>query len=170
MPLRHVAACFCAVTLLAGGALLLRAQPSQASRENAPGIGRDKLRAQVIKLRTEVEALRLDYQIARDGLLEDIKLQKQLKLSGELMGGFLSLGFGAPAEKSGRFNPQQKTEEDRKKEAEAAKQTEEAKKYAVQEAAAIAERENDLSRRFGLLAAKQMDLEDAERSYREQSR
>jgi hypothetical protein len=59
-----------------------------------------------------------------------------------------------------------KTEADRKKAAEEAKAADqEEKKEAAQEAAYLAEAKKELNRLYSQLAAKRLDLEDAERKY-----
>ncbi len=170
MKLRHLAAWFSGVALVGTGATLLCAQSPQPPREGPARIGRDKLRAEVIKLRTEVEMLRFDYELARDSLLEEVKLKRGLKMAGGLM----ALGTSIQAAINGepaRVAPRRESEQDRKKAAEAAKAAEQQEKKAeAEEAAFIAERKKELARRFTLLAARRLDLEDAERNYRENPR
>lgn len=174
MNLRYFVACFSAIALLGAGAMLLRAQPPQSGPKGSTPINRDKLRAQIIQLRTETEMLRLDYELARDGLVDAVKTRRGLKLAGGL------IGFGtaiqnamnqAAAPQPNGAAPQPRPEPDSKKEAESAKAAEdEEKKDAAEEAAFIAERKKELSRLFSSLAEKSLDLEDAERRYREISR
>ena len=46
---------------------------------------RAKLRADVIRLRTEVDALQLDYDIARSDFIDDLKLMKSMEMASGLM-------------------------------------------------------------------------------------
>lgn len=97
MKLRHLAAWFAGVALLGTGATLLLAQtpppprggPAPALDLPAPVVGRaerGKLRAQIIKLRTETEILRFEYEFARDSLLEDVKMHRSMQMAGQFMG------------------------------------------------------------------------------------
>jgi hypothetical protein len=83
-----------------------------------------------------------------------------------LIGAFSAIQteINRPGTKPPEVAPRQETEQDRKREAEAAKQFEKKLEEAV------ADRKKELARRFALLAAKQLDLEDAERNYRESFR
>jgi hypothetical protein len=174
MKLRHLAAWISGVALVGTGATLLCAQSPQPPREGPVRIGRDKLRAEVIKLRTEVEMLRFDYELARDGLLEELKIERGLKMAGGMIAFGTSIQAAINQEAGAeppRVAPRRETEQDRKKAAEAAKAAErEEKKAEAQEAAIIAERKKELARLFALLAEKRLDLEDAERNYRENPR
>jgi hypothetical protein len=167
MKLRHLAAWFSGMALLGTGATFLGAQTPQPLREG-PGPARidpGKLRAEVIKLRTEVETLRFDYDLARNTLLEDVKTEKALWMAGGLMGAVseIQAAIIEPGAKHPAAAPRQATEQDRKKEAEAAKAEEQFEKKLAE---AIADRKKELARKYALLAAKQLDLEDAERNYR----
>jgi hypothetical protein len=169
MTMRHCAAWFSGVALLATTATLLWAQPPQPAREGAVRGDRAKLRADVVRLRTEVEMLQFDYDVARFLLFEELKFERGLKMAG----GFLQLGSAiqsaaneAGAQPPGEA-PRQVPAEDRKKSAEAARAAElQEKKEAAEEAAALAKRKKELARVFTALAEKRLDLEDAERNYR----
>jgi hypothetical protein len=167
LKLRHLAAWFSGVALLGTGATLLWAQPPQPqpSREGPVRIDREKLRAEVIRLRTEVEMLRFDYDLARNTLLEDVKTEKALWMAGGLIGAVseIQAAIIEPGAKPPVAAPRQETEQDRKKAAEAAKAEAQFEKKLAE---AIADRKKELARKFALLAAKQLDLEDAERNYR----
>ena len=175
MKVRSLEVWLAGLALLGTGAAVLFAQPPQpaASSGAAARTGRDKVRAQVITLRTEVEMLRLDYELAREGLLEELKMSRGLKMAGGL------IGFGVKIQNAmnqGATNapataPPPESEQDRRKAADEAKAAEqEEKKQAAMEAAYVAERKQELSRLFALMEAKRLDLEDAERHYRELSR
>jgi len=155
MKRRHLAACLAALSLFGTAATLLRADPPRADRTT--------LRAEVVRLRTEVEMLRLDYEIARGDLLEDLKLRHSLKTAGGLIsfGSALQSALNQAGEEPA---PRPETDQDRKQAAAAAEREE--KKDAAEEASFIAGRKKELARLFSLLAAKQLDLEDAERLYR----
>ncbi len=173
MKFRHFAAWFSAVALLGAGVTMIRAQPPQQPREGPARVDRAKLRADITKLRTEVEMLRFDYELARNGLLDDVKTEKALKMAGGLMQ--FGMAFQSAVNDAGAAppgaSPRQKSEQDRKKAAEEAiKAEQEEKREAAEEAAAIAERKKELARLFTLLSEKRLDLEDAERTYRETSR
>jgi hypothetical protein len=168
----HLAVWLSGAALFGTGATILWAQPPQTRREAPTGIGRDELRAEVVKLQTDVEMLRLDYQFARDGLLEDLKLRRGLKMAG----GMMQLGTAiqsaineATAQPPGAI-PRREPGPDPKMAAEAEKAAAEAEKAAAEEAAFIAERKKELVRLFASLARRKLDLEDAERRYRESSR
>ena len=170
MKLRQLAAWFTGVALLGTGATLLCAQPSQPAGEARPRIDRGKLRAQVIELRTEVEMLRFDYELARDGLLEEVKIERGLKMAGGLIGSFsaIQVAINKDAAQPPGGARRQETEQDRKKATEAAKAAEqEEKKNEAELTAVIAERKKELARKFKLLSEKRLDLEDAEQKYRE---
>lgn len=159
MKRRRLTACLAALALFGTAATLLRADPPRADRT--------RLRAEVVRLRTEVEMLRFDYELARDALLEDLKLRRGLKMAG----GMISFGSALQSalNEAGQepAAPRPETDHDRKKAADAAKAAErEEKKDAAEEASFIAGRKKELARLFSLLAAKQLDLEDAERLYR----
>ncbi len=161
MKFRHLAAWFSGVILLGTAATLLHAQPPQPAR-----LDRAKLRAEVVKLRVEVEMLRFDYELAHNDLLEDLKMTKGLRMLGPMM----QLGGAIQSAMSGE-TPPRPSEKERKKAAEEAKKAEqEEKQQEAQVAAFVAERKKELSRRFGLLEEKRLDLEDAERNYRESFR
>ncbi len=83
MKIRHLAAWLSVVVLLGASATLLRAQ---APRANPAPADRAKLRAEIVKLRTEVEMLQFDYDLARVGLMDDVKMEKGLKMAGSMMG------------------------------------------------------------------------------------
>jgi hypothetical protein len=187
MKLRYLTACVSGMAVFATGASLLWAQQAQDPARQSPNrTERQKLRAEVIKLRTEVEMLRFDYDLARDGALEEIKLARGLKTAGGIMASVTTLQAaliaagsqepGAPplAKTGDRAlpvpPPPQETEQDRNKAAEAAKAAEiEEKKEAAEEAALVAKVKEILSQRYTQLSEKQLDLEDAERKYRESS-
>jgi hypothetical protein len=173
MLLRHFPAWLSGVALLGTGATLLWAQAPQPPRAAPARADRAKLRAEVVRLRTEVEMLRFDYELAREKLLEELKLRRGLKMTG----GMLALGSSIQnALNNAGSNPPgaaagQATQPDQKKDAEAVKAAElEEKKDAAEEAAFIAERKKDLTRQFGSLSERRLDLEDAERAYREAPR
>jgi hypothetical protein len=170
MKFRHLAPWFSMVALLVVGATFIRAQPPEQRREGPARIDRGKLRAEIIKLRTEVEMLRFDYELARDGLLDEVKMSRGLRMVGPLMG--LGAAIQSAVNEAGSqppgAAPRQKSQAHQKKAAEEAKAAErEEKKQEAEEAAAIAERKKELARRFALLSEKRLDLEDAERNYRE---
>jgi hypothetical protein len=158
MKWRQIAAWSVGVAVL--GTTILFAQ---SPRQDRP----DKLRAEVVRLRTEAEMLRFDYELAHDRLLEDLKTARGLRT----MGGLIGLGASLQAamnDASTGAAPRPKSEPERRQEAEAAKAAElEEKKAEAAEATFIAEQKKELARRFALLAQKQLDLEDAERKYRE---
>ncbi len=171
MNLKHRAVWFSGVAFLGAGATLLFAQPPQPAREAQARVDRTKLRVEVVRLRTEVEMLRFDYELARDGLLEEVKIERGLKMAGGMMGAFSAMQVGINekgGEPSGAAR-RQETEQDRKKAAEAAKaaEQEEKKGRIWQMTAVIAERKKELAFKFALLEEKRLDLEDAERSYRD---
>jgi hypothetical protein len=166
MKVRHLAAWFSTVALLGTGAAFIHAQPPQPPREAPPRLDRARLRDQVIKLRAEVEMLRFDYDVTREALLDDLKTRRALQLAGGMiqLGASIQNAIVESQENPPRDAPRQP---DAKKSAEDAKAVAEAgKKDAAEEAAFIAERKQELSLGAAALAAKQMDLEDAERSYR----
>lgn len=168
MDRRHLAAWSFGMALLGAGATLLWAQPPKPRGEAPPGIERGRLRAEVIRLRTEVEMLRLDYDLARDGLLEELKVERGLKMAG----GMMQVGFAIQSAIQAGQNPpadapQKPSAPDPKAEAEAA---EAEKKEQAKEAAFVAERKKELARRYAAWAEKRLDLEDAERVYREGAR
>ena len=168
MKLRHLAAWFSGVALLGTGATLLCAQPQQSPRDGPVRTDREKLRAKVIKLRTEVEMLRFDYELARDGVLEEVKLYRSLNMAAGLMSS-VSVIQQAVATPPGPA-PRQKSAQDRKEAAEADKAALQAeKKNAAELAAFVAEQKKELTRQFALLAETRLHLADAERSYRESS-
>lgn len=180
MKLRHLAAWFSGVVLLGTGATLLRAQPASGPREPRARNDRGELRAEIVRLRTEVEMLRFDDDLARDGLLEDVKAEKSLKMAGQMIGFGFALNNAinnaidesierppVVTEKPPVISPRPKSEQDWKREAEAAKAEEQEEKKL---AATIPERKKELARRFTLLSEKRLDLEDAERDCRETSR
>ncbi|WP_237722420.1 hypothetical protein [Singulisphaera acidiphila] len=184
MKLRHLAAWFSGVALLGTGATFLGAQPPQPQRVAPARTERDKLRAEIVELRTESEMLRFDYELARDIVLEERKMSRSMKMAGQLMGAVGDLQV--TINESQVEQPGLAPEQDRKKATEIAKAAEQEKRKAAQaaalenrkaveemakeEAAFIAEQKKDLTRRFALLAEKRLDLEDAERRYRENSR
>jgi hypothetical protein len=169
MRFGHLAAWFSGVALLGTGAALIRAQPPQPPREGPTRHDRAKLRAEVIKLRTEVEMLRFDYELTRDGLMEDVKTRKALKMAGGMMqlGAAIQTAINEAQTTPPGDAPRHETEQDRRKAAEEARkaQQEEAKE-AAEEAAFLAERRKELTRRAASWAEKRMDLDDAERDYR----
>ncbi len=167
MNSRHLAAWCSGVALVVIGTTFLSAQPP---REAPARNGRDNLRAEIVKLRTEVEMLRFDYELVRDRLLEDLKLERGLKMAGGMIqvGTAIQSAINQASANAPPEAPRQPTREDKRKAAEAQKAAEEAeKKEAAEEAAAIAERKKELIRLFTLLSEKRLDLEDAERSYRD---
>jgi hypothetical protein len=169
MKVRHLAAWFSAMALLGTGAAFIHAQPPQTAREAPPRLDRARLRAEVVKLRTEVEMLRFDYDVTREALLEDLKTRGALQLAGGMiqLGASIQNAIVESKENPPGEAPRQPAQPDAKKAAEDAKAVAEAgKKDAAEEAAFIAERKKELTPRAAALAAKQMDLEDAERDYR----
>ncbi len=170
MKFRHLAAWFSVVALLGLGATFIRAQPPQRPHEVPVRVNRDQLRAEIVKLRTEVEMLRFDYELARDGLKEDVKTEKALKMAGGMMQSVFAMqsAINEASAKTPGEAPRQTSEQDRRKKTEEAKKAEqEEKREEAELAAAIAERKKELARLFALWAKKQLDLEDAERNYRE---
>jgi hypothetical protein len=173
MKRRHLAVWLSGAALLGTGATILCAQPPQLRREAPPGIGRDEIRAEVVRLQTDVEMLRLDYELARDGLLEDLKLRRGLKMAGGMMqfGSAIQSAINAATTQPPGAAPRREPELDPKKAAEAEKAAAaEERKEAAEEAAFIGERKKELARLFALLARRRLDLEDAERHYRESPR
>jgi hypothetical protein len=168
MKLRHLAATTCAMALIGTGASFLLAQTPPSPQ---PGPGRPaqaRLRAEVIRFRTEVEMLRFDYELARDVLLEDLKTRRSLQMLGPMMqlGGAIQSAINAAGTNPPDEAPKKKSKEDLKKEAEEAKKAEEVqKKEEAEEAAFIVERKKKLASIFASLAEKRLDLEDAERRY-----
>lgn len=167
MQLRHLAAWLAVASLVGGGAALLRAQPAaeppgRASKEQA-----DRIRSRIIELRTDVEMLRFDYELERDELLEDLKIARGLELAGGFMafGAALQPGVNAAGDKPPGEAPPLSPEQARKEAAEKAKAAESEKQDQAKRAAFIEERKKELCRRYALLSAKRLDLEDAERSY-----
>ena len=117
--------------------------------------------------------LRFDYELERDKLLEELKISRGIKMAGEFMGvaGQIQVAINEAGQQPPGAAPRQESEQERKKAAEAAKaEAEQEKEQAAAEAAEIAERKKELARRFALLSEKRLDLEDAERSYRESPR
>jgi hypothetical protein len=166
----HLVVWLSGAALLGTGATILCAQPPQPRREAPTGVRRDELGAEVVKLQTEVEMLRLDYELARDGLLEDLKLRRGLKLAGGMMqvGAAIQSAINDATAQPPGAAPRREPEPDPKKAAEAEKAAEEEeRKEAAEEAAFIGERKKELARRFESLARRRLDLEGAERRYRE---
>ena len=117
--------------------------------------------------------LQLDYDLARADLMEDMKLRKGLKMAGGLLqlGASIQNSINEAGEKPPGEAPREESQQARKKAAEDAKKAEQMEKQdAAEEAAFIAERKKELARRMAALAERQLDLEDAERTYRETSR
>lgn len=147
-----------------GVATLTRAQQPQ---QPAPGADRAKLRAQVIKIRTEVEMLAFDYDLERTGLMDDMKTRKSF----EMLGGLMSVGNALQTAIHEQSNPQPAAPRPRPvPEADAKQAAEEAKKSAAEEAEFLAGRKKELARRASALAERRLDLEDLERTYRESGR
>jgi len=166
MELRRISAWIVGAALIASGATLLRAQPAAQPAEAPVPSNRGALRARIIKLRTETEMLRLDYELARESLLEELKIVRGLKLAGGLfqLGAAVQDAVNESGEKAPGVAP---TPETRKQSAEAAKAAElEEKKAAAEQAAYVAESKKELARLFTSLSEKRLDLEDAERAYR----
>jgi hypothetical protein len=206
MKIRHLAAWLSVVVLLGASATLIRAQGPGVN----PASARAKLRAEIVKLRTEVEMLQFDYDLARVGLMDDVKMEKGLKMAGSMMGaigGFqvamnearneanappsagpddaLPPGAVAPAAVAApavvrpapssppppSVRPQPSAKDRQQAEAKAKKAQEEAeKKEEAELAKAVADRKKELERIYTSLSAKRLDLEDAERAYREGAR
>jgi hypothetical protein len=165
MKARQIAVLVSGVALLGTVATLLRAQPAGPGGQNNRPIGRAKLRAEVIKLRIEVEMLRFEYEQLRGAANDELKLVRGLNMAGSMMAIGAALNGAGPNPRAGAA-PGQKSDADRKIEAEAAKAAEQAEKQqAAQEAEFIAEAKKQLAQKYAPLAAKQMDLEDAEREY-----
>jgi len=121
-------------------------------------LNRAKLRAEVIRLRTEVETLQLDYDIERANIVDDVKTMRSM----EMMSGLMVMGnLLNRAATSTPDAPQSPTPAEVKATEESAKKAEEEK------VAYIAEKK----KKFALLAAalveKKLDLEDVEARYRE---
>ncbi len=207
MKIRHLAAWLSVVVLLGASATLIRAQGPGAKPATAE---RARLRETIVKLRTEVEMLQFDYDLARVGLMDDVKMEKGLKMAGSMMGavGAMQVAMNdarnqayapEPVEPGNALPPQalppgvpgepvvvrpapsspppppvrpQPSAKDRQQaEAKAKKDQEEAeKKEEAEMAKAVAERKKELERIYASLSAKRLDLEDAERSYREGAR
>lgn len=173
MNWRHVATWCSGLALIGMGATLLRGQPPQPLHDVAVRVDREKLRAEVVKLRTEVEMLRFDYELARDGLLEELKIARGLRMAGGMMGAVAAIqtAMNQAGTNSPDVAQRQPSEQDKKKAAEEAKAAEqEEKKQTAAEAAYIAEQKKELNRFYALLAARRIDLEDAEQRYRETAR
>jgi hypothetical protein len=171
MKMRHLAAWSCAMTLLGTGATLLLAQTPPGPRPGAARPDPVRLRAEIIKLRTEVEMLRFDYELARDVLLEDLKTRRSFQMAGAMMqlGGAIQSAINEASANPG--NPPTAPKVEPKKEAEEAKKAEqEEKKEEAEQTAFIAERKKKLASLHAAWAGKLMDLEDAERAYRDPSR
>src|SRR5580704_13815104 len=85
--MKRIVTWFAAIVVLGTGTLLLFAQsPRQPERVAQTVTSREKLRADVIKLRTEVEAIRFDYEIERDMLRDQVKMTMGLKLLPAMLG------------------------------------------------------------------------------------
>jgi hypothetical protein len=177
MKLRHLAAWIFGAALIGMGATFLRAQQLQAPREGAALVGRDKLRADIIKLRTEVERLDFDYQIAREFLRGDVSSLAQhyaeLRLDKikvfEVVGGLdwsITIKDGTDS-KPAEGDAQQTPDLERKT---APEESTAPVLDLSGEAAVIAAMKKELARHFAILAEKRLDLDDAERRYRELSR
>jgi hypothetical protein len=154
MTWRHRTAWAVGAVLIGMGATILWAQPP---REDAARGDRARLRASIVRLRTEAEMLRLDYEAARDGVLEELKLERGLRMAGSAMG----IGLAIESAVSGG-------DEAKAARAEAAKaRVTEYAKAQGDDAAFLAERKTKLAPLFARLAETRLDLEDAERAYRE---
>jgi hypothetical protein len=113
---------------------------------------RPKLRAAVVKLRTEVEMLGLDQEIDRANLMEDLKIMKGF----EMLSGMAWI-----------VNATRQPARPPASAGDAEKQATEARKEAEEKAKYVAEKKAALARRAAVLAEKRLDLEDLERQYRE---
>ena len=133
--------------------------------------------------------LRLDYELARHELLDELKMIRGLRTAGELIGIGASVqnafnqavvnpidSLPPPEAREAPKTPaaEAKAAEKAEKEhatAEAAKESEKAEKEnAAALSAEIAARKKVLAHLFALLEAKRLDLDEAERRYRERLR
>jgi hypothetical protein len=171
MTFRHPVPWLSGIALLSIGAICLFAQQPQPPREGPAQTERDKLRAKFITLQTEVEMARFDYELARDSLLEELKIFRGLKMGFEFLGSFqITTTIKTTDTDAAQGAPSQESEEERKKAAEEAQEAERREQeYAAQTTAAVAKAKVELTRLFTLLSEKRLDLEDAERQYRETS-
>lgn len=169
MTLKHIAVYFSGMVVLGMGSILLFAQSPQPPHATPIRVERVKLRAEVIKLRTEVEMLRLDYEFARDMLRQEMSMNIGLQLVGVVSKAVSEVRD--PSHITGAKPTDTEKRQESEKAAGAAKAAnEQEKKELAEEAATMAENKKQLRSMYTVLAAKQMDLEDAERSYREASR
>lgn len=110
--------------------------------------------------------LQIDYELARESLLEELKIARGLKLAGGLFqfGAAIQDAVNDSGEKPPGVAP---TPEALRQSAEAAKAAEqEDKKATAEQAAYVAERKKELASLFTALSEKRLDFEDAERAYR----
>ena len=166
MKPRPTAAFITSIVLLGLGAKLIQAQAPQPAQLNAANPDLSKLRADIVKLRTEVEMLQFDYDFERMILFEEVKFVRGMKMAGPLISAVSRATVTRSDEPA-----KPPTELEKNKAAEKAKAEEiQEKKEEAAEAAAIKERKKELARIFGMLSEKRLDLEDAERTYRESVR
>lgn len=163
MIIRRLTTWLFGFALLVTGVALAFAQQAQPPRERSTRADREKLRAQIVKLRTEVEMARFDYDYARDDLLEGLKTVKGLKMGFQMLGSVRVVEGSAATEEAKKRSAADRKKE--RKEEQAAE--EEEKKDRAEMAEVIAKHKPELIRLFTLLSEKRMDLEDAERQYRE---
>jgi hypothetical protein len=181
MTLRNFSTWLSAGAIVVTGVTILMVQPA-LSQNAAPATNREKLRAEVIKLRTETEMLRFDYELARERVLEQLKMARSMMLGGQLIGAVsrFQVSINEAQAEAGSLPPgrplnqarKQAVEEENKKAelaAEQANRKAEAE-LAKQEATFIADEKKELIRLYTLLAQKQMDLEDAQKRYAEGGR
>jgi hypothetical protein len=159
MKVRIIAALCFGCALLGTVATLVDAQPPDNVREA-------RLRLKVVELQTEVQMLHFDYELRREAVLEELKMVRGMRM----MGGVMSFAaeFNAAVENAEADGPGVPQPEDSELDPkQAAEQAKAAKEQEEQEATFLAEQKKELVRLFALVAEKRLDLEEAERKYRE---
>ena len=109
MKLRKLAAWICGLAAFGAGVTILWAGPQSARETGQLGSKGASCAAEIIKLRTEVEMLRFDYELQRDGVLEELKIERGLRMAGGMIGLGVSLqnainGTGVKPPKGGGAN------------------------------------------------------------------